>query len=82
MQPRGALLVSLIVTNCSGEISFSRFKRIKDGLNSHNVPGEVVHSDKLRQTNCNEILDNFVMKNARKKTFNCLLFYVQPYLIR
>jgi len=32
----------LMVTNCSGERSFSRFKRIKNELKGHNVPGEVV----------------------------------------
>jgi len=26
-------------------------------------------SDKLKQTNCNEFLDNFVMKKARTKRF-------------
>jgi len=42
-----------MVTNCSGERSFSRFKRIKNELEYLNVPGEVVHnqysahSDKL-----------------------------------
>jgi len=39
-------------------------------------------SDKLRQTNYNEFLDNFVMKKAGQNLFNCLLCYVQPYLIR
>jgi len=29
MEPREALFLSLMVTNCSGERSFSRFKRIK-----------------------------------------------------
>jgi len=82
MQPREALFISLIVTSCSGEWSFSRFQRIKNELNGRNVPGEVVQSDKLRQTNCNEFLDNFVMKKARSKPFNCLLCYAQPYLIR
>jgi len=32
MQPREALFLSLIITNCSGERSFSRFKKIKSGL--------------------------------------------------
>jgi len=32
MQPREALFLSLIITNCSGERSFSRFKKIKNGL--------------------------------------------------
>jgi len=44
MQPREALFLSLVVTNCSGERSFSRFKRIKNELNSRNIPGEVVHT--------------------------------------
>jgi len=35
-------------------------------------------SDKLSQTNCNEFLDNFVMKKAGQNLFNCLLCYVQP----
>ena len=81
MQPRGALFLSLMVTNCSGERSFSGFRRTKNELNSRNVPGEVVHSDKLRQTYCNDFLDNFVMRNANTKPFNCLLCYVQSYLI-
>jgi len=82
MQPRGALFLSLMVTNCSGKRFFSRCKRIKNELNSRNVPGEVVQSDTRRQAICNEFLDNFVMKKARTKPFNCLLCYVQPYLIR
>jgi len=32
MQPREALFLSLMVTNCSRERSFSRFKRIKNEL--------------------------------------------------
>jgi len=61
-----------MVSNCSGERFFLRFKRIKNDLKGRNVPGDVVHtkhsvqSDKLRQTNCNEFLDNFVMKKAGK----------------
>jgi len=40
-----------------------------------------IDSDKLRQTNCNEFLDNFVMKKAGQTLFNSLLFYAEPYLI-
>jgi len=39
-------------------------------------------SDKLRQTNSNEFVSNFVMKKVGQNLFNCLLCYVQPYLIR
>jgi len=41
-----------------------------------------IASGKLRQINCNEFLDNFVMKKAGQNVFNCFLCYVQPYLIR
>ena len=86
MQPHEALFLSLMVTNFSGERSFSRFKRIKNQLWGRNIPGEVVgtkhiKSEKLRQTNCDEFLDNFVMKKAGQNLFNCSLCYVQPYLI-
>jgi len=39
-----------------------------------------IKSDKLRQIN--EFLDTFVMKKAGQNLFNCLLCYVQSYLIR
>jgi len=41
MQPHEALFLSLMVTNCSGERSFSRFNRSKNELKRHDVPGEV-----------------------------------------
>jgi len=42
-----------------------------------------IKSAKLRQTNFNEFLDDFVMKKARTKIFfNCLLCSVQSYSIR
>ena len=86
MQPHEALFLSLMVTNCSGERFFSRFKRIKNQLKGRNIPGEVdntkhINSDKRRQTNCDEFLDNFVMKKAGQNFFNRPLCYVQPYLI-
>jgi len=59
-------------TNCSEERSFSKFRRIKNELKGHNIPGQGVHTkdwcikiDKLKQTNFND----FGMKKARKKTF-------------
>jgi len=42
MQPREALFVSLMVSYCSCERSFSRFKIIKNELKGRHVPGEVV----------------------------------------
>jgi len=44
MQPREALFLSFMVTNCSGVRSFSRFKRIKNELKGRKVPGEVVRT--------------------------------------
>jgi len=44
MQPREALFLSLMVTSCSGERLFSRFKRIINELKGRNIPGEVVHT--------------------------------------
>jgi len=44
MQSREALLLSLMVTNCSGVRSFSRFKRIKTDLKGRNALGEVVRT--------------------------------------
>jgi len=40
-----------------------------------------IKSDKLGQTNCNEFLDNFVMKKTGQNLFNSLVCYAQPYLI-
>jgi len=72
-----------MVTNCSGERSFSRFTWIKNELKGRNVQERLstlniryIKSDKLRQTN--EFLDNFAMKKAGQNLFNCLLCYVQP----
>ena len=45
--PRGALFRGLMVTNCSGQRPFSRFKRIKTETKDDNVPGEVVHTPHL-----------------------------------
>jgi len=44
MQPHEVLFLSLMVTNCTGERSFSRFNRIKSELKGHNVPGEIAHT--------------------------------------
>jgi len=34
----------------------------------------------LGQTNCDEFVDNFVIKKAGQNLFNCSLCYIQPYL--
>jgi len=88
MQPHEALFLSLMGINCSGERSFSRFKRIKNELKGRNIPERLftlsiryIKSDKLGQTNCDGFLANFVMKKAGQNLFNFSLCYVQPYLI-
>ena len=40
-----------MVTNCSGERFFSRFKRIKNELKDRNIPGEVVNTTHIKVTN-------------------------------
>ena len=56
--------ISLMVTNCSGERSFSRLKKIKNELRStmsqdmlSALSSLFIENDKLRQTNC----DDFAM---------------------
>jgi len=44
IRTRRPLFLSLIVINCSGEWTFSRFKRIKNELNGRKIPGEVAHT--------------------------------------
>jgi len=44
MQPRKDILLSLMVTNCSGERAFWRIKRTKNELKGRNVPEKVVHT--------------------------------------
>jgi len=48
----------------------------KDKLSTLSI--RYIKSDKLRQTNCDEFLDDFVMKKAGQNVFNYLLCHVQP----
>ena len=71
------LFLSLMVTNCSGERSFSRLKRIKNELRATMSQERLsalsilcIESDKLRQTKCDELLDDFAMKKARTILFS------------
>jgi len=65
-----------MVTNCLGERSFSRFKRIKLIYRITIFQGRLsalsircIKNDQLTQTNFNEFLDDFVMKKDQDKTF-------------
>ena len=52
----------------------------QERLSTLNIPK--IKSDKLSHTNCDELLDNFVLKKAEQNLFQSLLRYVQPCLIR
>ena len=63
-----------MVTNCSGERSFSRLKRIKNELRATmfqerlSVPSILcIERDILRQTNFNELIDDFAVKKIKRK---------------
>lgn len=73
------LFLSLMVTNCSGERSFSRFKRIKNELRTtikDRLSTLCIESDKLRQINFDELWVDFTVKMARKKLFLVYLMIV------
>ena len=68
------LFLSLMVTNCSGERSFSRLKSIKNKLRSTMSQERLsalsilcIESDKLKQINFDELLHDFALTKARKK---------------
>lgn len=66
------LFLCLMVTNCSGERSFSKLKRIKNELRSTMSQDRLsalsilsIESDKIRDINFNELLDDFAMSKSR-----------------
>ena len=68
------LFLSLMVTNCSGERSFSRLKSIKNKLRLTMSQERLsalsilcIESDKLKQINFDELLHDFALTKARKK---------------
>ena len=67
------IYLSLLVTNCSGERSFSALKRIKNYLRSTLKDEKLNHlalmhveSSVLRKLNFNNVLDDFVERVTRK----------------
>ena len=82
------LFLSLMVTNCSGKRSFSRFKSIKNKLRS-TVSQErlpvlsvlCIESEKLKQIKFNKFLHDFALMKARKKFHNLVLLYVMAVTI-
>ena len=77
------LFLSLMVTNCSGERSFSRLKSIKNELRSTMSQERLsalsilcIESDKLKQINFDEFLQDFVLTKARKKFHSLVLLYL------
>ena len=70
------LFLSLMVTNCSGERSFSRLKTNKNELRSTMSQERLstlsilcIESNKLKQINFHELLHDFASTKNRKKTF-------------
>ena len=68
------LFLSLMVTNCSGERSFSRLKSIKNKLRLTMSQERLsalsilrIESDKLKPINFDELLHDFALMKARKK---------------
>ena len=82
------LFLSLMVTNCSGKRSFSRFKSIKNKLRSTMSQKRLsalsilcIESKKLKQIKFNEFLHDFVLTKARKKIRNLVLLYLMAVTI-
>ena len=74
------LFLTLMVTNCSGERSFSRLKRIKNEARSTMSQERLsdlsilsIESDKLRTLTFADIIDDFAAKRTRKKLLQLLL---------
>ena len=70
------IYLSLMITNCSGERSFSRLKHIKNELRTTMLQGKLsalsimcIESDKLRQLSFNDLIEEFAHQKVRKKKF-------------
>ena len=70
------IYLSLMITNCSGERSFSRLKHIKNELRRTMLQGKLsalsimcIESDKLRQLSFNDLIEEFAHQKVRKKKF-------------
>ena len=77
------LFLSLMVTNCSGERSFSRLKSIQNELRSTMSQKSLsalsilcIENNKLKQINFDEFLHNFALTKARKKIHSLVLLYL------
>ena len=80
--------LSLMVTNCLGERSFSRLKSIKNKLISTMSKERLsalsilsVESDKFKQINFDELLHDFALTKARKKFCSLVLLYLMAVTI-
>ena len=82
------LFLSLMVTNCSGERSFSRLKSIKNKLRWTMSQERLtalsilcIESDKLKQINFDKLLQDFAWTKARKKICSLVLLYLMAVTI-
>lgn len=70
------LFLCLMVTNCSGERSFSQLKRIKNELRATMSQEKLsalsimcIESDKLRSISFDDVINDFAFGKSRKKLF-------------
>lgn len=68
------LFLSMMVTNCSGERSFSQLKRIKNEFRTTMTQDKLcslslmcIESDKLRSLSFDDVISDFALAKARKK---------------
>ena len=79
------LFLSLMVSNCSRERSFSRLKSIKNKLRStmsqERLSALSIENDKLKQINSDELLHDFALTKARKRFCSLVLLYLMAVTI-
>jgi hypothetical protein len=70
------LFLTLMVTNCSGERSFSQLKRIKNELRTGMSQNRLtslsllcIEREKLREIDFEDVIDDFAVRKSRKKMF-------------
>lgn len=73
------IFLCLMITNCSGERSFSQLKRIKNELRTTmlqerltNLSIMCIESDLLQKLEFEDIIEDFAQQKSRKKTVTYL----------
>lgn len=70
------IFLTLMISNCSGERSFSRLKRVKNECRASMLQRKLcslsilyIESDKLRTLSFEDIVTDFAIRKARKRMF-------------